>query len=337
MKVAVFGCGYWAAFQVAVWQDLGVKVVAVWNRTSAKAHEFALKFNIPKVFDTPEELFEWGEFDVADIIADVGAHEELVLMSAAYRKNVICQKPMSDTLESCVNMVEACKNAGVLFAVHENFRYQPPTVMFKQALDSGVAGKILNARIVMRSPDEAIMSKQPALTVMPHMVLRDMGPHIFDVARYFFGEAQSIYALPVYSYPQYKVPDAALCTFKMANNVALHCDLLHKWNDRFVAEGENGVIRLDYFNILHIECGDDKRQIDTKTWSVLDYIPKFDWDLHGGHIFSSIPACLNDLINAFENNVPAPTCGEDNLKTMRLVFAAIESFDTGNVVKVEDN
>lgn len=336
MKIAIFGCGYWAAFQVAAWQSLGVEVVAVWNRTLPRAQDFAKRFSIPNVFETPDELFAWGQFDIADIIADVDAHEPIVLLAAKYKKAVICQKPMSRTYESCQRMVKACKEAGVWYAIHENFRYQPPTLAFKQALDSGIIGKPLRAHIIMRSPDRAILDVQPALTTMPHMCLRDIGPHIFDVARSLFGEMHSIFATPIYTYPEYSIPTAALCTLRTKTGLTLHCDLVHDWNDRFYVEGDQGSITLTHDNILKIKSSAGDQMIDTKTWEYLSYIPEKDWEIHGGHIFSSIPNCLNDLKKSYEANSPAPTSGEDNLKTMQLVFAAIKSFDTEQNIILED-
>ena len=334
LRIAVFGCGYWAAFQVAAWQAQGAQVVAVWNRTRARADAFAEKFSIPNVFDTPEEVYDWGQFDIADIIADAPAHEALTLLAAQRGKAVICQKPMAPTLEACRRMVDGCAQAGVWYAVHENFRYQPPTAAFINAVRSGVIGKVLHASIAMRSPDLDIMEKQPALKVMPHMVLRDMGPHIFDVARAAFGEMQSIYAVPVYSYEGISVPDAALCTLKARSGAVIHCDLVHEWGDRFSAQGEKGRIVLDHDNILHVTTADGTDSVDTKTWDYLPYIPQEDWGLHGGHVMSSIPLCLNALMQAYEQGVPAPTSGADNLETIRLVFAAIKSFGTGKVISL---
>lgn len=338
LKVAVFGCGYWAHFQVGAWQAQGAKVVALWNRTRFKADAFAAKWGIERVFDTPQALFEWGQFDVADIITDVGAHESLTLMAASYGKPVICQKPMAYTLDACERMAAACRKAGVWFAVHENFRYQPPTQKFIEAVRSGVIGKVLYAQINMRSPDKAIIAKQDALRTMPHMVLRDIGPHAFDVARAAFGEMTSLYAVPVYSYRDsgIDVPDAALCTLKTADGGVIACHLVHEWNDRFTAQGERGRIVLDHDNVLHIEVNGHETVTDTKTWDKLPYIPDEDWELHGGHIMSAIPRCLDALTQAFEAGVPAPTGGEDNLKTMRLVFAAIDSFETGKVVPISN-
>lgn len=337
MKVAILGCGYWAAFQVAAWQAIGVQVVAVWNRTSIRSEEFALRYSIPNVFESPEELFAWGKFDIADIIADVDAHESLVLLAAKYKKAVICQKPMGKSYDSCQRMVKACKDAGIWYAVHENFRYQPPTLAFKKALFSGVIGRPIRAHLVMRSPDRAIMQKQPALITMKHMVLRDMGPHIFDVVRSLFGEMHSVFATPIYTYPEYSVPDAALCTLRAQNGLVVHCDLVHDWNDRFYVEGEQGSITLTHDNVLKIVSPDGEQIVDTKTWEYLPYIPKDDWELHGGHIFSAIPNCLIDIKNAYLAGKSAPTSGDDNLKTIELVYAAIESFDTEQNIILEVN
>ena len=92
------------------------------------------------------------------------------------------------------------------------------------------------------------MEKQPALKTMPHMVLRDMGPHIFVVARAAFGEMQSIYAVPVLSYEGIHVPDAALCMLKAKSGAVIHCDLVHEWGDRFTAQGEKGRIVLEFYS-----------------------------------------------------------------------------------------
>lgn len=337
LKIAVFGCGYWAAFQVAAWQNLGAQVVCVWNRTHERAISFAQKWGIPKVFKEAEEAFQWGEFDIADIITDVGAHESLTLMAAAYHKPVICQKPMAYTWDACKNMVSACKKAGVWFAVHENFRYQPPTQAFIKAVRSGAIGKILYAQLNMRSPDLGIIEKQPALGVMPHMVLRDIGPHAFDVARAAFGEIKSIYAQPIYSYRKQgiEVPDAALCLLTADSGAMIECNLVHEWNDRFAAYGENGKIVLTHDNILHIETPTESKTIDTRNWQRLSYIPEEDWNLHGGHIMHGIPNCLNSLMECYCAGREAETSGSDNLKTIQIVFSAIESFENGKVIAID--
>lgn len=336
LRVAVFGTGYWAQFQIAAWQAVGAQVVAAWNRTPERARQTAERFHIPDVFESPEAVFENADFDIADIIADVDAHEPLVLMAAKYRKAVICQKPMAGSLQACKRMVDACREAGVWYAVHENFRYQPQFAPVKEILSQGRLGRPLHAHVQLRSPDRDIIFKQPALAKMDHMALRDMGPHIFDVVRYLFGDIQSIYSKPVVSYQDIGAQDTALSLLQMQSGLPVVCTLAHRFHYKVFVQCESGCLTLDGDNLIHIERDGEKSTVDPRAWPVLPYIPKEDWDLHGGHVFTAIPRCLTALKDAYLAGRPADTCGTDNLQTMLAVFAAIRSEETGAAVALKD-
>ena len=327
IRIAVFGTGYWAQFQIAAWQAAGAEIAAVWNRTKEKAENTARRFGIPAVYDTPEQVFEQADFDIADIIADVDAHEPLTLMAARYGKDVICQKPMAFTQEACERMAEACRKAGVWFAIHENFRYQPQFEPVKAMLAGGELGRPLHAHLQLKSPDRAIISKQPALALMDHMALRDMGPHIFDVARYLFGDIRSVYSKPVVSYEDIGAQDTALSLLETQSGMPVLCTLAHTFRYKVFAQCERGTLTLDERNVLYIEREGQTETIDTETWHKLPYIPPEDWAVHGGHVFAAIPRCLDALMERYRRGGAAETSGEDNLKTMRAVFAAIRSQD----------
>ncbi|MDD3867204.1 MAG: Gfo/Idh/MocA family oxidoreductase [Eubacteriales bacterium] len=326
-RVAVFGAGYWAQFQIPAWQALGIEVTAIWNRSRGKAEAAARKFAIPAVYDSPEDVFKAADFDIADIITDASTHEALVELAAGYGKDVISQKPMAESLSACRNMVQTCGSAGVWFAVHENFRYQPQFKQVKQILESGELGRLLRAHLVLKSPDRAIMESQPALKTMDHMVLRDMGPHLFDVARCLFGESSGVYSKGITTYPDINVIDSAIQVMSMESGLVLGCDLVHTSPYRLYIAGSEGTLRLGTDNTIQIETAAGSRRVEPEPRDRLAYIPEYDWALHGGHVFLSIEACLRDLIDAWQSDRPAPTSGADNLITMKLVFAAIDSQD----------
>lgn len=334
LKIAVFGTGYWSRFQIAAWQAINCEVTAVWNRTKSKAEETAELFSIPSVYDTPEDLFKNAEFDIADIITDPVCHEELVLMAAKYKKAVICQKPMAPTREACENMVNACAEAGVWYAVHENFRFQPPIRRVKDLLETGMIGRCVRAHIQLRSPDRDIINRQPVLANMDHMVMRDMGPHIFDVARCLFGDIESVYSRALSTYLDINTDDTALSILRMKNGMLLSCDLVHEFPYKIFVEGDKGTLMLDRDNLIHITTGAGTETVDPRVWERLSYIPDDDWEIHGGHVFTAIPECLKMLKDSFLNNIPAETSGEDNLKTMQAVFASILSQDEDRPVSL---
>ena len=123
LRFAIFGTGYWSRFQLAGWRELeGVECVALYNRTRAKAEALAQAFDVPTVYDDAEELFRREPLDFIDIITNVETHSQFVHLAAVHGLPVICQKPMATSLEEAEQMVRVCREAGVPFFVHENWR-----------------------------------------------------------------------------------------------------------------------------------------------------------------------------------------------------------------------
>ena len=330
LRVAVFGTGYWAQFQIAAWQAIGADVCSVWNRTRSRAEETAKKFGVAHVFSSPREVFGYGEFDVADIITDPVCHEELTAFAAENGKPVICQKPMASTLEGCERMVKNCARRGVWFAVHENFRFQPQFRILKKLLDDGKIGKIDRAKLQLRSPDRGIIAAQPALLNMQYMAYLDMGPHIFDVARYLFGEIKSVASHPRCTYKDLRedMVDEADSVLSFQSGLVIECNLVHKCDYKAEIEGERGKITVAWDNTVRLTA-EGQEIVTAVVPEKLPYIPQKDWALHGGHVFAAIPACLKMLAGNLCEGKPAETSGEDNLKTMRAVYAAIQSAQAG--------
>ena len=82
LKFAVLGCGFWSKFQIGAWSEINeTELVAVYNRTIFRARNIADYFNVPRVYDNPEELFETEQLDFVDIITDVDTHAHFVEMA----------------------------------------------------------------------------------------------------------------------------------------------------------------------------------------------------------------------------------------------------------------
>ena len=143
LRFAVLGTGFWSLYQIPAWFEVGgVELVAVYNRTVAKAEEVAERFNVPRVYGDPEELFRKEQPDFVDIITEVPTHAPLVAIAAQYKAPVICQKPMAPDYATARAMVDVCKDAGIPFFVHENYRWQVPMRELKRVVDAGRIGRL---------------------------------------------------------------------------------------------------------------------------------------------------------------------------------------------------
>jgi predicted dehydrogenase len=224
MRFAIFGTGFWSRYQLAAWRELdGVECVALYNRTRAKAEALAHEFGVPAVYDDPEELLRTERLDFIDVITDVDTHSRFVHMAAAQRLPVICQKPMAPTYAEAERMVAVCREAGVPYFVHENWRWQTPIRQLKSILDSGQIGRPFRARIAMVS-GFPVFANQPFLRELEQFVLTDMGSHVLDVARFLFGEAQSLYCQTRRVHTDIKGEDVATVMLEMGDTT-VSCEM----------------------------------------------------------------------------------------------------------------
>jgi len=152
LRFAMLGAGFWAHFQLAGWKELdGAECVAIYNRTRSKGERFAREFGVPAVYDDPEELFRHEKLDFVDIVADPFTLSHFVKLVAAHKIPVISQKPMAPSLAVAEENLRACRQAGVPYLIHENWRWQTPLRQLKKVLDSGAIGTPFRARISMVS------------------------------------------------------------------------------------------------------------------------------------------------------------------------------------------
>jgi predicted dehydrogenase len=334
MRFAIFGTGFWSRFQLCGWQELeGVECVAFYNRTRSTAEALANEFGIPAVYDDPEELLRHEKIDFMDIIAHVDVHSDLVHLAAKYRTPVICQKPMAPDLETARSMVQACQEADIPFLIHENWRYQYPIQRVKQALREGEIGKPFRAQITYAN-SAPVFENHPYLKELEKFIIADMGSHVLDTARFLFGEAKTLYCQTSQITSGIKGEDVATVMMGMGDGVTVTCSLSYasrvehdRWNETYMMiECDNGCVELgpDYWVRVTTEKG---------TMAQRCVPPNYDWIDHDYYVVqSSIVPCNADLLHALQTGQPAPTSGEDNFKTMRLVFAAYDSAQSGRVI-----
>jgi D-apiose dehydrogenase len=93
-------------------------------------------------------------------------------------------------------------------------------------------------------------------------------------------------------------------------------------------EGEEGSIELapDYWLRVTTQHGTFSRRVPPLRYAWAD--PAYDI------VHASIVPCNANLLAALRGTEPAETTGEDNLKTMRLVFAAYDSARMNQVVLI---
>lgn len=334
LRFAAIGAGFWARFQLAGWREAGgTECVAIYNRTRSKAEALAREFGISAIYDDVEEMLRKERLDFVDVITDVDTHGRYVRGAAAHRLPVVCQKPLAPTLAEAEAMLEVCRTAGVPLLVNENWRWQTPIRELKRVLCSGAIGTPFRARIDMIS-GFPVFRNQPFLRELKQFILTDLGSHTLDTARFLFGEPLSVYCQTHRVHSDIQGEDVATVMLRTREATVL-VEMAYAGNylerDRFpetaiFVEGDRGSaeLALDHWIRVTTKDGTHIRRCPPPRYGWAD--PAYDV------VHSSIVPCQANLARALRGEELAETSGEDNVKTVRLVFASYDSAASGQTV-----
>mgnify|MGYP001127150223 CR=1 FL=1 len=125
----------------------GSRLVAVMRRTGRLAEDFARRHNVPRFYDTVEGLLGDPEVQAAYVSTPNNTHLEPVLAAAEAGKHVLCEKPMARSAAACRQMIDACREAGVVLAVAYYRRCYPTILRTKELIDAGDIGAVREVRI----------------------------------------------------------------------------------------------------------------------------------------------------------------------------------------------
>lgn len=337
MKGALIGCGFFAQNHLHAWRDIeGVDIVALCDRDPEKLAESAAAFGIDRTYTDAEKLFAEGGVDFVDIATTVTTHRPLVEMASSAGVHIICQKPFAENMDDARAMVAAADAAGRTLMVHENFRWQSPIRAALDAVRSDAVGETFFGRVSFRSGYD-VFSNQPYLAEGKRFIIEDLGIHILDIARAFFGDVQSITATTRRVNQAIRGEDVATMLLKHDGGATSIVDCsyaTHRKPETFPQslleiDGVRGSLRLDAGYQLSVQ---------NETESTLDVSPPLlPWAEKPWHnIQESVQAIQQHFIDCITTGVAPETSGADNLKTLALVEAAYLSAAENRTVTMSE-
>lgn len=340
-NVGLVGTGYWSERHLRAWRQIpGVRIAALCDKDAAKLAARGREFGVPpeSLYRDAREMLQRTDLDAVDIVTGPETHVELVTLAAEAGKHMLCQKPFAPSLEEAQRMVRVAANCGARLMVTENWRWLQPFQLIKQVLEGGALGRIRTARYVHTdyyTPRMApgVELPQQFFRTMPRLLFYEMGAHWFDTIRYLFGEPKRLYAETLRISPHIAGEDAGIVTLGYDDKVVV---LDASWatrrelaappgakvgaehREQVVVEGEEATLKL-YMDSRIAIVGRDGRETTLAERTELDF--------DESHV-----RLQTHFIDALRMGTPFQTSGEDNLATLRLIFATYESAETHQVV-----
>ncbi len=268
-----------------------------------------------------------------DFVVDVTipeAHRDVTVQALAAGLPVLGEKPMAHSMEAAREMVAASEKAGRLYMVSQSRRYDPRIHAYRRLIEREIGPPgILNSDFYIGAHFGGFRDEMPSPLVL------DMAIHTFDAARYLSGaDAVAVYCEefnPPWSW--YRGDACATAVFEMGGGLRYTyrgswcSEGRHtSWESEWRAVGPKGTATWDGHSQIVAEVvtqtGGFHSQFETR-------IAEAEQNVHHG-----IAGSLRDFLNALQTGAtPMGEC-HDNIKSLAMVFSAIESSATGQRVKV---
>lgn len=269
------------------------------------------------------------EFDAAVVVTPPATHRPISEQLLRAGKHVLQEKPLATSIEDAEALVEIAASSGRTLMVAQNYRHFEGYLTVKQVLDSGRLGEIAAVHIRFDKNTRTMFGEGDFRYSMEQPLLVDMSIHHFDMLRGLLGrDAINVFA------QTWHVPDgnysghaAATVLFAFAGGIPVAYDgnwasyrPETSWNGAWEIVGEHGRL---------IWAGGDWAEVEVT------------FTAHGGEeeqvalvgpAVSGQVSLLTEFVSAIADGRVPVSAAADNIHSLEMVFAAVESASTGQVV-----
>lgn len=148
LKVGIIGAGAIADRHLEAYiRNPHAQVVAIADINVERAKQKAEKYNVPMYCADYKEILEDKTIDAVSIVTPTFTHSNIAIEALKAGKQVLCEKPPAMNVSETEAMVNAAQETGNLLMFAFVLRFNQPTKLMKEQIDSGNMGDILHADI----------------------------------------------------------------------------------------------------------------------------------------------------------------------------------------------
>lgn len=197
IKIGIIGLGIMGSghFQILKAQPENYEITALCDTNPERLDKEEYKGIA--CFSDYNELLDSGLCELVAVVTPHPCHGEIA--EAALRRgiNVMCEKPLTESMSKTDSLLETAKKSGKLFSTNFSMRTYPVNRIIKKMLDNNEVGKIIRVDFVctawLRSQRYYDMqSWRGCWKGEGGGVLMNQAPHNLDLLFWWFGEMKSV-------------------------------------------------------------------------------------------------------------------------------------------------
>jgi len=337
MKVVLVGCGAMSRQWLdAARQIDGLAIVGLVDldadRAQARAREYELSGAV--IGTSIDAVLDQTKPDAVFDVVVPAARRGVALSAFAHHCHLLTEKPLADSPDNARAIIAAARAAGRIHAVVQNRRYVANVRRIRRFLDSGAIGAPTSIHAdFFVAPHFGGFREE-----MAHVLLLDMAIHTFDAARYMVGgEPAGVYCQewePVSSWYRQGSSASAVFDFgggKVFTYAGSWCadGFRTSWEGSWRIVAQRGSLLWDGHDGLKAEVVASGRDGIIDKTRPIEVPPLDPADRVDGHL-----GIIKDFMHAIETGTEPETRGTDNIRSLAMVFGAIESAETGRRIAI---
>jgi UDP-N-acetyl-2-amino-2-deoxyglucuronate dehydrogenase len=341
LRIGILGCGVIAPAHIDSYRLIdSVQVVAVCDVNQQRIDQ--LKERYPDLlfatYTDYRALLADPAIDAVSVCTDHASHEAIVLAALAAGKHLICEKPLTTTVDSVQRMVRAANASPLVVAGVFQHRFDPVFRALRAAIDGQHFGRPLLLTVRHRCLRTADYYTSDAWRGTwageGGSLLINQSIHYVDIAQWLMGGVRSVQAqiANLGHSGVIETEDTATLAIEYANGAlgtlvattASH----HGWQSIVELTGTDGSVAIVDGAVA--ECSHRDPQVAEAVRARLTEIPAVD-GVAGAKIYygTSHPAQLADFVAAIRERRPPFVSLADAAPAVNLVLAAYASARSG--------
>jgi predicted dehydrogenase len=333
-RIIIAGCGSMADTWVKyALQRPETEIVGLVDISEENARKLSARhgLSVPYFTDVKQAAGVKANLVFDTTIPDV--HKQITLAAFEAGCDVMGEKPMASSIEDARDILQTAGAANRFYAVMQNRRYLRSIRALRGLINGGTIGipGLVSADFFIGAHFGGFRD------VMKSPLVLDMAIHTFDQARYISGaDAVSVYCHefnPAGSW--YEGNAAAICIFEMSDGSVFNyrgswCaeGAPTSWESTWRINGSKGSALWDGHNAPYAEVV--KPSAEQPFLNEFERVEAEPAELaNEGHF-----GCLDEMFAALAEGRKAETDCSDNIKSMEMVFGALESAAKGKKISL---
>lgn len=179
-KVGLLGAGFICdAHAKALKSGSDVEIVAVCDHNRDKAERASIKFGIPRVFSSLDDMLN-ADMDVVHVLIPPDQHLDATRRILESGRHVFLEKPMGLVSTECQALVDLAKRKRLKLGVNHNFLFLPSSEKLRHHASDGTLGKLDQVTISWMHPLDLIQFGPFNNWMLrePKNLFFELGPHL---------------------------------------------------------------------------------------------------------------------------------------------------------------